>query len=54
MKVPFLCTSQRLRAQEAPIYGPFGDSGFAEDSILNAGVRHNMHEIYQEKTDYSG
>jgi len=54
MKVPFLCTSQRLRAQEAPIYGPFGDSGFAEDSILNAGGRHNMHEIYQAKTDYSG
>ena len=45
---------KKPRAQKAPIYGPFELSLFAEETILNPGGRHNMHEIYQEKTDYSG
>ena len=45
---------KKQRAQEAPICGPSELSLFAEDTILNAGGRHNMHEIYQAKTDYSG
>ena len=32
----FSCTSQRPRAKEAPFYGLSGNSGFAEESILNA------------------
>ena len=38
----------------SPIYGPFELSLFAEETILNAGNCHNVHEIYQAKTDYSG
>ena len=51
MKVPFLCTSQRLWAQEAPFYGPFGDSGFAEDSILNAG---DGCDVYEARVPHAG
>ena len=49
-----LCTGKKPRAQKAPIYGPSELSLFAEETILNDGGRHNVHEIYQAKTDYSG
>ena len=40
---------KKPRAQEAPIYGSSELSLFAEDTILNAGGRHNMREINQVK-----
>ena len=45
---------KEAESSKAPIYGSFELSPFAEETILNPGGRHNMHEIYQEKTDYSG
>ena len=45
---------RRREPRKSHFYGPFELSVFAEETILNAGGRHNMHEIYQAKTDYSG
>ena len=43
-KVRNSCTEKKLRIQEAPIYGLFELSFFAEEIILNAGNHHNMPE----------
>jgi len=41
-----LCTEKKPRAQEAPIYGPFELSLYAEETILNPDDRRNVNESF--------
>ena len=40
---------KEARAQKSPIYGPSELSLFAEETILNTGHNHNMHETSRAK-----